>query len=550
MEGFFSERTEGEQAALRRVATLVARATPPDDVFAAVAAEVGRLLDVDFTFLNRYDTDVMATVVGSWSNTQAEPPIAVGTHYELGGHNAPTLVFQTAKPARIDDYDVTWGASTERIRELGIHSAVAVPISVNGRLWGGISVASSAKEPLPGDIETRLAGFIELVATAIANTQARVELRGYAEEQAALRRIATLVARVAAPEEIFAAVTAEVGRVFGADITGICRFDGDGTAVAVGEWAGSADGVTFPVGTRVRLGGHNVLTLVFRTGKPARVDDVNEATGELAAFAHARGFGSVVAAPISVEGSLWGVVTAISKSWRSLPDDAEARLAGFTELVATALANAEAHAALTASRARIVAAADLARRRIERDLHDGAQQRLVALALQLRTAQHSVPPGAGDLTAQLDEVVDGLTATLDELREIVRGIHPAVLAEGGLGPALRALARRSAVPVRLNIPTQQRFPEAIEIAAYYAVSEALTNVAKHANATVADVEVTAEDGMLRVGIEDDGCGGADPDRGSGLVGLTDRVEALGGRLWLHSEPDSGTTVQLALPLTG
>jgi signal transduction histidine kinase len=252
--------------------------------------------------------------------------------------------------------------------------------------------------------------------------------------------------------------------------------------------------------------------------------------------------------PISVEGRLWGVITVTSVRDQPLPADTEARLAGFTELVGTALANAEAQAALTASRARIVAAADTTRRRIERDLHDGAQQRLVSLVLDLRQVQASMPPEAGELTEQLDHVADGLTAALDELREFARGIHPAVLVEGGLLPALKALGRRSPVPVRLDVHTRERFPEPIETAAYYAVSEALANTAKHADATIADVEVTANDGTLHVSIRDDGNGGADPTLGSGLIGLTDRVETLGGHLWLQSPPGAGTTIQLVLPI--
>jgi signal transduction histidine kinase len=231
-----------------------------------------------------------------------------------------------------------------------------------------------------------------------------------------------------------------------------------------------------------------------------------------------------------------------------LPADTQARLAGFTELVGTALANAEAQAALTASRARIVAAADTTRRRIERDLHDGAQQQLVSLALQLRAAQAAVPAEAGELAAQLDDVAAGLTDVLDDLREIARGLHPAALAEGGLRSALKTLARRSAVPVRLAVGVDGRLPEPIEIAAYYVVAEALTNTAKHASATVADVQVTAGDGVLRVRVRDDGRGGADLTRGSGLVGLTDRVEALGGHITLHSPTGAGTTVEIALPL--
>jgi signal transduction histidine kinase len=231
-----------------------------------------------------------------------------------------------------------------------------------------------------------------------------------------------------------------------------------------------------------------------------------------------------------------------------LPAGIEARLAGFTELAATAIANAEAQAALTASRARIVAAADQARRRIERDLHDGAQQRLVSLALQLRGVQADVPPGAGELAQRLEGVVTEVTGVLEELRELARGLHPAVLSESGLGPALRALARRSAVPVSVDVQVAGRLPEPVETAAYYVVSEALTNAAKHAHASAAEVEVAAGDGVLQVRVRDDGSGGADFGHGSGLVGLKDRIEALGGRIWLHSPPGAGTVVQIVLPV--
>jgi len=231
-----------------------------------------------------------------------------------------------------------------------------------------------------------------------------------------------------------------------------------------------------------------------------------------------------------------------------LPPDTEARLAGFTELAATVIANAESQAALAASRARIVATADQTRRRIERDLHDGAQQRLVSLALELREARMTVPPGAGELAQQL-EVAD-VTGVLEELRETARGLHPAILAEGGLRPALAALARRSAIPVRLDIQVTGRLPEQAEIAAYYVVAEALTNTAKHAHATTADVQVTASQDALRVRVSDDGLGGADFANGTGLVGLRDRTEALGGQTWLHSPPGAGTDLEITLPLSG
>ncbi|MDT7616097.1 MAG: hypothetical protein QOF00_3544 [Pseudonocardiales bacterium] len=541
-----------EQAALRRVATLVARATPPEEVFAAVTAEVGRLLEVDFTHLSRYDPDG-PTMLGTWHSTGGNStgvarPVP-GIRWSLGGWNVTTLVFETGRPARIDDYDDASGAGAGVGREWGFRSAVGVPISVEGQLWGFMLVAYTHEERLPADTEMRLAKFAELVATAIANAHARVELRGFAEEQAALRRVATLVARAAPPGEVFAAVAAEVGQLLGADVTGISRYDPDGAAAAVGGWTSTGGAGAFPVGTRVLLGGRNVVSLVFETGRSARLGVSTDASGEAATFARQRGFGPVVGVPISVAGRLWGVVMVISTSEQPPAADTEARLAGFTELVATALANAEAQAQLTVSRARIVAAADTARRRIERDLHDGAQQRLVSLALYLRsTVQATVPPEAHELHAQLDEVANGLTGVLDGLQEIARGLHPSVLADGGLRPAVKALARRSVVPVRLDVRVDGRLPEQIELAAYYVICEALTNAAKHAQASEAEIEVKTSDDVLRIRVRDDGCGGADLTRGTGLVGLKDRVEALGGRISLCSPPGAGTTVEIALPV--
>ncbi|MCU1604614.1 MAG: histidine kinase [Modestobacter sp.] len=531
------------------MATLVAQAAPAEKAFAAVTAEVGRVLSADVTLMSRYDPDGAATVVGAWNSTGAAAPTPVGSRFELGGRNVHTLVCETHRPARVERAEAS-GAAAEVFRVWGIRSCVGVPISVEGRLWGVMSVVSTRDEPLPADTELRLAAFTELVATAIANAQARMELRGYAEEQAALRRVATLVARAAPPEEVFAAVTAEVGRLLSVELALLNRYDADGTATAVAPWSSTGDAVPFPVGTRWSLGGRNVTTLVFETGRAARIDDYADATGPAADLTREQGIRSIVGAPISLEGRLWGFMSVLSTREEPLPADTGTRLAGFTELVATAIANAETQSALTESRARIVTAADTARRRIERDLHDGAQQRLVSLALRLRAAQAAVSTGAGELAAQLDPVADGLTDVLDELREIAHGIHPAILAEGGLRPALKAMARRSAVPVRLDVQGDARFPEPIEIAAYYVVSEALTNAAKHAQATVIDVQVAADDGVLRVRVRDDGRGGADPRRGSGLVGLKDRVEALGGRLSLHSPRGAGTTMQMALPLDG
>jgi signal transduction histidine kinase len=230
-----------------------------------------------------------------------------------------------------------------------------------------------------------------------------------------------------------------------------------------------------------------------------------------------------------------------------MPPGTEARLASFTELVGTAIANAESSAELAASRRRIVAAADEARRRFERDLHDGAQQRLVSLGLELQGAEALTPDNLEDLRAQLSHVGEGLTGLLDDLRELSRGIHPAILSEGGLQPALGSLARRSAVPVKLKVSIEGGLEEGIEVAAYYVVSEALTNVVKHADAGRAEVTASVQDGMLRVQIRDDGTGGADPD-GHGLVGIRDRVTTLGGRLEIDSPAGKGTLVAASLPL--
>ncbi len=381
------------------------------------------------------------------------------------------------------------------------------------------------------------------LAVSLDNAQLYAEFRRIADEQAALRRVATLVARGASPEEVFAAVTDEVARQLPASHANLLRYDPDG-AVTI---AAARDPTI--VGTRARLGGRNISTLVLETGQPARIDDYADASGAAADFGREWGFRAAVGAPIGVEGRLWGVMIAGSTREEPLPADAEARLAGFTELVATAIANAESQAQLTASRARIVAAADQARRRLERDLHDGAQQRLVTLALELQAAQAAVPLGADELAAQLDNLAAGLTGALDELRELARGIHPAILAEGGLPPALKTLARRSAVRVELDVRVD-RLPEQIEIAAYYLVAEALTNAAKHAHASVVHVAVDTTDGdaVLRVCVRDDGRGGADLAGGSGLVGLKDRVEALGGRLGVQTALGAGTTVHAEFPL--
>jgi signal transduction histidine kinase len=531
-----------EQAALRRVATLVARGAVPSAVFAAVAREVGRLLPADITVISRYE-DGLVSHVGAWSSAGEGLPMR--DRVSLGGRNVTQMVFQTGRPARMDSYADASGAIAADALDRRISSAVGAPIKVEGKVWGVMVAASTHEWRLPPETEERLADFTELVATALANAEAREELRQIADEQSALRRVATLVARGASAATLFGAVSEEITSLLPADATVLSRYDSDGFLTRVGIW--SRSGVHLPPGERSALGGRNVSTLVYETGQAARLDNYGDDAGDAAAWV-TLGLRSSVGVPISVEGRLWGVVVAVSMSAEPLPADAETRLAGFTELVATAIVNAETQAELTTSRARIVATADKTRRRIERDLHDGAQQQLVTLALQLRAAQATVPPELAELRAELDRVAAGLKGALDELREYARGIHPAILADGGLSPAVRMLVRRSPVRATLDVRAHGRFPERVEVTAYYVISEALANVAKHAEASAVHIEIDATGEVIRLAIRDDGVGGANPARGSGLIGLKDRVEAIGGTLRVRSHHGEGTALRVELPL--
>ena len=540
-------RLAEEQAALRRVATLVAQATPPQEVFAAVAEEVGRLLAADFATLVRYDPQDTLEVVGAWTRTGAPAPTPVGGRLPLGGRNVTTMVYQTGRPSRIDYRDVSGVIGQVASRDWGLRSSIGVPVSAESRLWGCMVVAFSRQGllPLPADTEAQLAGFTELVATAIANTESRASLARLAEEQAALRRVATLVAQGVPPVQIFSAVSDEVAGLFGAQ-AGVLRFEHDGPAVV---FVGVSKTLELPVGTRWEFQPGMASAEVYRTGRSARVDamDWSSATRPVAGAARRLGIVSSVGSPIIVEGRLWGAMNVVSTD-ELLPVGLEGRLENFTELLATAIANAESRSELAASLRRIVAASDQARRRIERDLHDGTQQRLVSLALAARTAEADVAAGRGDLRAGLARIAAGLADAVAELQELSRGIHPAALSGHGLGPALRALARRSAVPVDLDITGNARCPEPIEVAAYYVASEALANTMKHAQASHAEISLSTRHGSLLLSIRDDGVGGADPARGSGLAGLTDRVEALGGSIHLHSTAGAGTHITVDLPL--
>lgn len=367
-----------------------------------------------------------------------------------------------------------------------------------------------------------------------------------ADEQAALRRVATLVAREPSPAEVFATVTAEVERLLRSDITSMLRYEADGSATVVASR--SLPAIHIPVGTSLKVEGENVVAMVFRTERSARMDSYADATGAAAEFLRQLGVRSSAGSPIVADGHLWGVMVAASVHPEPLPEDTGLRIGEFTQLVATAISNAETRAELAASRARVVATGDETRRRLQRDLHDGAQQRLVSLALEVRAVEAIAPRELHELHTQLSQIREGLTGALDELREISQGIHPAILSEGGLHAALKSLARRSAVPVELDIRGNGQLSEQVKVAAFYVVSEALTNAAKHAHATVVHVGFETRDAIARLSISDDGVGGAILDQGSGLVGLKDRVEALSGRIEISSPPGRGTSLRVTIPV--
>jgi signal transduction histidine kinase len=398
----------------------------------------------------------------------------------------------------------------------------------------------------PGEVG-RLERSFNTMADSLETS--RDELARVAEEQAALRRVATLVARGISPSEVFGTVAAETGHLLGAATTAVVRFERDGIVTATGAWdKPGTQGLALHVGSRWPAEEDTVTGRIQRTGEPARVSSYDGVVGAGSAWAHAHGIRSSVGCPIVVEGRLWGAIVALSATAAPHTDDTEEHLLAFTELVAMAVANTESRAQLAASRARVVAAADETRRRIERDLHDGTQQRLISLALELRAAEAHLPPEHANLVEQWSRTARGLNDVVEELREISRGLHPAVLEKGGLGPALRALARRAGMRVELNVRVRGRLPQRIEVAVYYVVSEALANAAKHAHASVVEVDLGVTDGVLRLLVRDDGVGGADASRGSGIIGLSDRVEAVGGTIEVTSPPGDGTALLVTIPV--
>jgi signal transduction histidine kinase len=540
-----SRRREDETilVAQRRIATLVAGGAPPAEVFAVIAEQVGDVIGLPLVVVWRYESDGLGVVIGAWGELRHE--FQPGSRWPLDGGAVCALLRTVGRPRRVDDFADVAGTIAEAQREAGIRSCAGAPIIVDGEVWGAISVLSTDPARLPDQIEYRLAGITELVATAISNSASREQLARLADEQAALRRVATLVARAVPEGELFGAVIEEVGSLFGADLAGMVRYDPEVRVTPVAAWGAASKHPAWP--EVWPTGEVDPATLIARTRRAVRIE-WSGVTGTMATLLRHVGIRSSVGIPILVDGRLWGALAVHTRRPDPFPPDTEARLENFTELVATAISNIEARAELAASRARVVATADDERRRVVRDLHDGAQQRLVHTIITLKLARRALAREQHPPPALLDEALDHAKAANVELRELAHGILPAALTQGGLRAGVGALATRCAVPVEIDVSVG-RLPAAVEATAYFVVSEALTNVAKHARARRATVAARVEDGTFQVEVRDDGVGGARPD-GSGLLGMADRLAALGGQLRIECPAAGGTLIAAEFPLTG
>ena len=524
-----------EQAALRQITMLVARESSPERLFAVATEQVAHLLDVPHVRLVRYEPDG-AVVVGGFSECD-HGPFPTGSRWPLDSAGVIAAVRQTGRAARVDDYAHVSGEIAAAARRAGMHSAVASPIVVETRLWGAMVALTPRHEPLPEDTEARLTDFTELVATAIVNAESQEARAVLTDEQAALRRVATLVAQGVPSDALFSSVCDEVEALAGAQASAVVRFETDGTVTVMGDHAALR-----PVGARVKLDPDSVVAEVHRTGRAARFDTDDPGMPGVVGAERVR---SALASPIVVAGELWGAITTVSRE-RAFAAGMERRLADFTELVATAISSLHARAELAASRARIAAAADDERRRVVRDLHDGAQQRLVHTVITLQLAQQAMAKEIENAPLLVREALEHAEQAIAEVRELAHGILPAVLTHGGLPAAIDALASRAPVRVEIDVSVG-RLPAPIEATAYFVVAEALTNVARHAAAGHAEVVARIENSMLRVEVRDDGVGGASP-AGTGLVGLADRLAVFDGRLEVDSPPGAGTRLTATIPL--
>ena len=503
-----------EQAALRRVAELAAHEAPAEEILRAVAVEASALAGVDFSTLLHYEPDGSSVIVAL---DGAPEGIKVGMRSPGTGDGAVQRVWRTGKPARVDNLAEMSGVWPQLAHRHGFNASAGVPVVIHGRLRGALVVVGR-REGFPHSIEEHLANFADLAGTAVSAADARQELRLLANENAAVRRVAELVARGATLDEVFKAVASETSSLLGNLATSLLRHDNTDVAVVVA--------------------GHNSPAPVGSQFPVLRDTMTGEPTSSLAAEV-------TVTVPVTVEGQVWGAIV-VSTPGEPLPAGSEERLAQFAELAAVAIANAENKSKLTASRARVIATADETRRRVQRDVHDGAQQRLVHTIIALKLARDAMRAGDSP-TDLLEEALSNAERASKELRDIVRGILPASLTRGGLRSGLESLVADLPLPVEVRV-SAPRLSAQIETTAYFIVAEAMTNVAKHARASRATVDVSVVGRTLLIEVRDDGIGGADARRGTGLTGLLDRVEAGNGTLNVDSRPDSGTVVRATLLL--
>jgi len=533
------ERVVEEQAALRRVATLVAAGAREDELVAVVTSELGRLFGAQRVNAMRWDGDTFR-VIGDWS-AEAGAMSEAGDVYAYGGDTITARIVETAAPARIDSADDLQTAfAQERWRKLGLHASIGAPIEVDGRVWGVVTASRTRRgDVFPPGAEQRLRDFAALVAQSIVNAEARRETAELVAEQSALRRVATLVAGGKPQTEVLTAVMSEVGALFGAASVAIVRWEGVlDEVVVVAAWNAAGAAQVEP-GSLYHPSPGGATLRVLETGVASSSE---ESSPE-------RGAQSVIGAPVIVKGSLLGALTASRPADVPFPAVAAIRLRSFADLASQSIANERAEAELRASRARIVRTADETRARLERNLHDGAQQHLVAASIALRLATAKLTSSPAEAGVLVEGAAEELSQALDELRDLARGLHPAILTQRGLVPAVGVLVERSPIPVDLSTDVAARLPTPVEAAVYYVASEALTNVAKHAGASRVELRIACAGGTVEIVVADDGAGGAEiVGGGSGLQGLADRVEALGGTFAVESAPGEGTRVRARMPL--
>jgi signal transduction histidine kinase/uncharacterized protein YoaH (UPF0181 family) len=523
-----------EQAALRRIAELSARGMSADDVLRAVAVEGSRLSGVDFTTVLRFEPDGSTEIVAI---DGAPAGVVVGMRASAAGDGAVQQLWRTGRAARVDDLAGVAGRWPQIAHRAAFTASVAAPILLQGALWGALVVVSR-DHPLRRGIEDLLVRFADQVGIAISAVDARLRLRALADEQAALLRVAELVARGAAADEVFVAISDEASALLGELPVALMLYD-DGGAVVVATCNCPA-----PVGLHVPFSAGTAIDRMYRTGRPAHMDTYEDTP--LADITREVGITSTTAVPIIVEGRVRAALVS-SNVAATTRTAVEARLAQFAELAAVAIANAETQAKLTASRARVVATADETRRRLQRDVHDGAQQRLVHAVIALKMARNTVEVDSA-ASGFVEEALTNVERASSELRDIVHGILPRSLTHGGLRIGLESLVGGVTLPVDVRVTTPPRLPTAVETTAYFIVAELLTNAVKHSRARKASVSVDLDGDTLVIEIRDDGVGGADATRGTGLTGLLDRVDAANGSLTIISAPGEGTAVHAELPV--